>query len=167
MDDVAKAVGIKRASMVYYYRDKKTLYRELLQDLFYGLLERYQAVLDGPGSVAERILGCVDVWAAHVGERPGMVRIFMWEFALAHYASAPPLAAEFAPIAVALAGAVAEGQRQGTFRELEPMRLFMEIGGATAFLTLGMPVLAGDSPLAPDDLRSELRSLTRRLLFRD
>jgi hypothetical protein len=124
-------------------------------------------VLEGPGTVAERILGCIDVWARHVQERPGMVRIFMWEFALAHYASAPPLAAEFAPIAAMLGQAIQAGQTEGVFRELEPMRLFMEIGGATAFLTLGMPVLAGDSPLAPDDLRSELRSLTRRLLFRD
>jgi TetR/AcrR family transcriptional regulator len=167
MDDVAKEVGIKRASMVYYFRDKRTLYRELLQDLFEGLFGQYQAVLEGPGTVAERILGCIDVWARHVQERPGMVRIFMWEFALAHYASAPPLAAEFAPIAAMLGQAIQAGQTEGVFRELEPMRLFMEIGGATAFLTLGMPVLAGDSPLAPDDLRSELRSLTRRLLFRD
>src|SRR5262249_17953307 len=34
MEDVAERVGIRRASLVYYYRDKDALYQALLDDLF-------------------------------------------------------------------------------------------------------------------------------------
>jgi hypothetical protein len=93
----------------------------------------------------------------------------MWEFARIRHATAVPLAADIAPILTALSDAIAAGQRDATFREdVDPLRLVMAIGGATSFLTLGMRVLAADSsPLGLDALRSELRLMIRRILFRD
>ena len=56
MDDVAAEVGIKRASMVYYFRDKHSLYVALLQDLYGELLEQYRLCLDVGGTARDRIL---------------------------------------------------------------------------------------------------------------
>lgn len=168
MDDVAATVGIKRASMVYYYRDKRTLYLGLLGDLFGGLLERYTMILGGPGSARERILACLDAWADHVIERPGLLRILLWEFARIQPTTAGPLAADVAPIFLALSEAIAAGQREGTFRAVDPLRFIMAVGGATAFLTLGMRVLASEAePLGIEALRSELKAMAERMLFLD
>ena len=36
LEDVAAAVGIRRASIVYYFRDKRELYDAVLEDVFGG-----------------------------------------------------------------------------------------------------------------------------------
>ena len=38
LEDVAERVGIRRASIVYYFRDKRELYEAVLQDVFEELL---------------------------------------------------------------------------------------------------------------------------------
>ena len=81
MEDVAERVGIRRASLMYYFRDKQALYEALLDDLFGGLLGGYEAALAGPEPLTERYLRCIDVWAARVEERPALLRISMWEMA--------------------------------------------------------------------------------------
>ena len=168
MDDVAAEVGIKRASMVYYFRDKRSLYVALLEDVFGELLQRYRALLATPGSARDHMLGCLDVWARHVADRPGSVRILMWESARIRRASGDPLAAELAPIQSTIADLVVAGQRDGTFRQLDPLRFTMIVTGATAFLTLGMNVLtAAGEPLTAPELHRELRTLLERILFVD
>src|SRR5262245_18668854 len=168
MDEVAAEVGIKRASMVYYFRDKRSLYLALLEDVFGALLQRYRMLLAGPGSARERILACLEVWAQHVAERPGSVRILMWESARVRRASADPLAAELTPIQRTLAAAIEAGQRDGTFRLIDALRFLMIVTGATAFLTLGMDVLTADGePLSAGELHTELRALVERILFAD
>jgi TetR/AcrR family transcriptional regulator len=168
MDDVATDVGIKRASMVYYFRDKRSLYVALLDDLFGELLQRHRAVLTGPGTARDRILGCLDVWTTAVAERPGLVRIMMWESARLRRASAVPLAQGLAPIFSTLAEAIAAGQRDGAFRPIDPMRFLMVMTGATAFLTLGMNVLTSEGTALGDTaLHRELEGLMERILFVD
>jgi AcrR family transcriptional regulator len=168
MDDVATDVGIKRASMVYYFRDKRSLYLALLDDLFGELLQRHRAVLTGPGTARERILGCLNVWTGAVAERPGLVRIIMWESARVRRATAAPLAQGLAPILSTIADAIGAGQRDGSFRQVDPMRFLMVVTGATAFLTLGMNVLTADgASLSAPDLHQELEALVQRILFVD
>ena len=93
MEDVAERVGIRRASLMYYFRDKQALYEALLDDLFGGLLEGYEAALAGPEPLTERYLRCIDLWAARVEERPALLRISMWEMAGATPEEEVPLTA--------------------------------------------------------------------------
>ena len=168
MDDVAAEVGIKRASMVYYFRDKRSLYLALLEDLYGDLLRSYRAVLATPGSARDRVMAFVDLWAKHVADRPGSVRILMWESARVRRASSEPLAAELAPIQRTIKDLLAEGRHDGVFRALDALRFIMIVTGATAFLTLGMNVLTAETePLSGVELQSELRDLVQRILFVD
>ena len=52
LEDVADRVGIRRASIVYYFKDKKELYHAVLASVFGGLLERIQTALSGPASAS-------------------------------------------------------------------------------------------------------------------
>jgi TetR/AcrR family transcriptional regulator len=168
MDDVAAEVGIKRASMVYYFRDKRSLYLALLEDLYGDLLRRYRAVLATPGTARERVIACVDVWARHVADHPGSVRILMWESARVRRASAEPLAAELAPIQQTIADLLESGRLDGAFRSVDALRFIMIVTGATAFLAIGLNVLTAErQPLSPQELQTELRDLVQRLLFVD
>lgn len=168
MDDVAIEVGIKRASMVYYFRDKRSLYVALLDDIYGELGERYRQVVAETATPTESMFGFLDVWANHVAERPGSVRILMWESARIRRASADPLAEQLQPLQATIMDVIQVGQQQGTFRPIDPMRFIMIVTGATAFLTLGISVLrVAAEPLSPAELRTELRSLVQRILIDD
>jgi len=168
MDDVASSVGIRRASLVYYYRDKRHLYRALTEDLFGGLLQRYRTVLAGPGSTRERMVGCLDAWAEQVTQRPGLLRVLMWELARVPPVVNAEIVRDVAPIFAALSDVITTGQRDGAFRPIEPMRFIMMIGGATAFLTLGMGALvASGVPIGAEELKVQLREMAERMLFTD
>lgn len=169
MDDVAERVGIRRASLVYYFRDKQTLYEALLDDLFGDLVGRYAAALDGPGSAADRMLECIDVWAEQVEARPGMLRISLWEIARATAAKPVPLAARVRPIVEVLAEAVRSGQHEGVFRDIDPVGFVMSVAGTTSFLALRTALLSPEVAPQPGPgyLARELRDWVSRVLFVD
>ena len=170
MEDVAERVGIRRASLMYYFRDKQALYEALLDDLFGGLLEGYEAALAGPEPMAERYMRCLDVWAARVEERPALLRIAMWEMAGATPEQAVPLTAHVRPIVECLAEAVRAGQRQGVFRDdVDPVGFVMSVAGTTAFLGLRTALLSASvaPPLEPGRLAAELRAWAARILLKE
>jgi TetR/AcrR family transcriptional regulator len=168
MEDVAERVGIRRASLVYYFRDKQTLYEALLDDLFGGLLGRYEAALNGPGPITDRMLRCIDVWAAHVEAQPSLLRLTLWEIARAQPSQSVPLTSRVQPIVQRLAEAVIQGQRDGVFRsEVDPVGFVMSVAGTTAFLGFRTSLLSPSiaPPLEPGRLAAELRSWVTRVLF--
>lgn len=166
MDDVAERVGIRRASLVRYFRDKPTLYAAVLDDLFGDLLARYEATLAGPGTSVERFLRCVEVWANHVEAQPSLLRIVLWEIARASEAEPVPLAARVRPLVEVLCEALRAGQREGVLRDVDPVGFVMSVAGTTAFLNLRTSLLGPSlaPPLPPGALATELRSWVERIL---
>ena len=70
LDDVAQRVGIRRASLLYHFKDKGALYGAVLDSIFEDLIEGYRRVLDGDGSAGERLEQTVDTWLDVVSRRP-------------------------------------------------------------------------------------------------
>jgi TetR/AcrR family transcriptional regulator len=169
MDDVAERIGIRRASLVYYFRDKRALYEALLDDLFHDLLHRYEAALAGPGPLTDRMLRCIDAWATHIEERPGLLQITLWEIARAHPTKPVPLAPRVQPLVQVLSDAVRAGQREGVFRDVDPVGFVLSVAGTTAFLRSREVLLspATTTPVEPGVLAAELRSWVARVLFVD
>lgn len=168
MEDVAERVGIRRASVVHHFVDKQRLYVALLDDLFGGLLEGYHKALAGPESLQERLLHCIDVWVERVEDRPGLLRISLWEMARASPAEAVPMASRVQPIVRLLADTIRMGQEQGVCRsDVDAVGLVMSVAGTTAFLGLRTNLLgpALAAPMAAGSLREELRSWFARTLF--
>ena len=169
MEDVAERVGIRRASLVYYYPDKEALYQALLDDLFGELLGRYEAALTESGPLTERMLRCIDVWAQQVEARPSLVRLTLWEMARATSSDPGVMASRVQPIVQRLADAVRLGQREGVFRDVDPVGFVMSVAGTTAFLFFRTALLSPEiaPPLERGRLAVELRSWVERVLFVD
>jgi AcrR family transcriptional regulator len=79
LEDVAERVGIRRASIVYYFRDKRELYEAVLHDLFSDLLARVETALDAPGPLLERVDAAVGAWVETIGRRPSLPRLLLRE----------------------------------------------------------------------------------------
>src|SRR5512139_1830351 len=65
LEDVAQRVGIKRASIVYYFRDKRELYGAVLDSLFGELAERYRAALSSAAPIRERMEALINEWVSY------------------------------------------------------------------------------------------------------
>ena len=78
VEDVAEAVGLTRAGLFYYYKDKQTLYDAMLADAFRSLVDRLEAVLAADtGTVAQRIECAVEAWVDSIVARPTLARLVL------------------------------------------------------------------------------------------
>jgi TetR/AcrR family transcriptional regulator len=170
LDDVAERVGIRKPSVLHHFPDKRALYDAVLGDLVGGLFARLQTVMTGSPSLAGSVEAAVDAWVSYLGERPSLARILLREIADAR----PGMPSVFVQHALPLLGlmdqAIRAGQRQKIFLQIDPIHLASTVAGATVFFLLGTPLLGESWPFDQrsssqlDQLRDELRRITRRLL---
>jgi TetR/AcrR family transcriptional regulator len=170
LEDVAARVGIRRASMVYYFRDKRELYDAVLSDIFGELLDRYRTALTAPAPLPDRIEAVVDAWVGYVAERPTVARLLLWEAADGSRERVAVAAGHAAAVLSALTAAIEQGQREGVFHPIDPIHFILTIVGATVFFVAGTPRIVPDwpfDPLNPEQLQAhhnELLGISRRLL---
>ncbi len=170
LEDVATRVGIRRASLVYYFRDKRELYDAVLSDIFGELLNRYRVVLGTPAPLPQRIEAIVDTWVGYVAERPAVARLLLWEAADGSQDRVFAAAGHGAAVISTLTGAIQEGQRQGLFHPIDPIHFIFTVVGATVFFVAATPRMVPDwpfNPLSPQQLaahRTQLLGISRRLL---
>lgn len=170
LEDVAERVGIRRASMVYYFRDKQQLYDAVLSAVFGALLGRLHDAANAAGSIAERIEAAVTAWVNYVGERPTMARLLLREVSDASAARQPAVVEHARPILATMEALIREGQKKGLLQPLDPIHLASTIAGATVFFVAATPLLGADwphDPLSREQFtahRTEVLRITRRLL---
>ena len=173
LDDVAERVGIRRASIVYYFKDKRLLYDAVLESVLGGLYQRVDAALSGPGSLGQRVEAGVTAWVDYVGTRPTLARLLLREVA-----SAGP--GRRAEVVNRHARPFTELIREQMFERspaeiaalnpVDPVHLTATIVGSTVFFVAGMPALLPDRPFDPltrkqlENHRDELLRIVRRLL---
>jgi len=171
LEDVAERVGIRRASIVYYYRDKGELYEAVLASVFGSLLEQIEPVLRAAQPLAERTEKAVSAWIDFLVERPTAARLLLREVADARPGQPPRLGPYTEPFFATIRDvleSVAPGDSLADGAPIEPAHLASMIAGSTIFFVAAMPLLLpGFSPLENKQLdahRREVLGVTRRLL---
>lgn len=170
LGDVAERVGIRRASIVYYFRDKRDLYDAVLAQVFGGLLERTQAALLGRGRLGDRIEAAVGAWVDYVGERPSLARLLLREVADTTPERAAAMRPHTQPFVLLAEHVVAGSRGEALPRAVDPAHVASTIAGATVFFVAALPSLLPDpgfDPVSPAQLavhRELMLRLTRRLL---
>ncbi len=169
LEDVAARVGVKRAALFYYFKDKRALYTAVLESVFGDFLREVQAVVARENSdVAAIIQAVVSRWVEYVWERPATAYLLLHESARRPESELTPLAQPFLAM---LRQIFAEGKRQGVFSPItDPHHFGATIVGSTIFFVAAMPRFVADlpfDPLSPDQLeihRRDVLRVTRRLL---
>jgi TetR/AcrR family transcriptional regulator len=172
LEDVADRVGIRRASIVYYFRDKKELYHAVLASVFGGLLEKIEAALSRPDPLPARIEAGVGAWVDYVGVRPSIARLILREVADAAPGHRPAVLEHTRPFFDLVRRQVFErdGGAIARLSPIDPVHLASTIAGATVFFVAAMPALVPDlvlDPVSPAHLaahREEVLGIVRRLL---
>ena len=172
LEDVADRVGIRRASIVYYFKDKQELYHAVLASVFGGLLEKIEAALSLPDPLPARIEAGVGAWVDYVGARPSIARLILREVADAVPGRRSAVTLHTRPFFDLIRRQVFErdGGAVAHLAPIDPVHLASTIAGATVFFVAAMPALVPDQaldPVSPAHLaahREEVLGIVRRLL---
>lgn len=172
LEDISTRVGIRRASLLYYFRDKPELYDAVLAGLLGALHARVAAPLRAGGGLAQRIERAVSAWVDFIGERPALARIVLREAADATSERPPAILRHLPPFHALGFELLAASRDDPLLRAapIDPVHFASAIAGATIFFVAVMPVLAPQAavdPLEPAQLaahRDEVLRIARRLL---
>lgn len=77
--DIADMLGIRQASLYYYFGSKEEALEQVCMLGVEGFVERAAAIASTPGSAAERIRALVAAHLAPLGDRRDYVRVFLRE----------------------------------------------------------------------------------------
>jgi TetR/AcrR family transcriptional regulator len=151
LEDVAAAVGIRRASIFYYFADKPALYDAVLADVFDGLRARIEPVLLGGGPLAERAVAAVSAWIDYIAERPSTARLLLREVASVRAGHEPPLLRHTRAFheLVDRVRASSGGDAMAVAPPVDPVNLASLVAGSTVFFVAALPALLPGSPFDP------------------
>jgi TetR/AcrR family transcriptional regulator len=172
LEDVGEEVGIGRSAVLYHFRDKRHLYRAVLDDVFGGFIGAVQTPLTGPGTLPERIEAAVTASIDYGRRRPTAAHIALREAATANSEFRERIRRRTGPAMQLVQDLFDEGRRSGV---LDPIRsdafhFVSAIAGATMFYIAALPTFTADlpyDPLAPEQFEAHKRDvlqIARRLL---
>ena len=130
LDDIATEVGIRRAAIFYYFKDKREVYAAVLDAVFGD----WTAALPNVGSPAERLEAGLTGWIDYIVKRPSVARLILREAASAD----PDVVSQFVGAAGVplewFRAAIDQGVAAGKLKPLiEPHRFISLMGAITVF----------------------------------
>ena len=172
LEDVAEAVGIRRASIVYYFKDKQVVYDEVLARVFGEFRERLEEALETDGPMANRIEAAVSAWVDYVGGRPSFARILLREVADGAHPDRARLLSHIEPFRELVQDFLDRHRDDPLLKRatIDPAHMAATIAGATVFFVAAMPALIPETafdPLSEEHLEAhqlEVIKITRRLM---
>lgn len=169
LEDVALRVGIRRASLVYYFRNKQELYDEVEARIFDALGASVADVVGALSNPWDRINGLVDCWFEFMLSRPTAARIITRVIADITPRSTNPVEFSGATLLV-MEDVIRDGVEQGAFRPFRPVHFVNIVGASILYFVCAGPLYGEERAFDPSD-RSEiaafkqaLRVMTRSLL---
>jgi AcrR family transcriptional regulator len=142
-DRIAARARVNKAMIYYHFGSKSELYAEVVRDMVAAVGARVRAVADGPGSAEEKLDAWISALVEEAAARPWFPPIMLRELA----ARAPHFdATTFHMMNAVLAGVadvIAQGQREGTFRDVDPLLAHLSIMPPVLIFFARQRVLAG------------------------
>jgi len=142
-DRIAARARVNKAMLYYHFENKAALYAEVVRDMVGAVGARVRAIADGPGAAEDKLDAWISALVQEAAARPWFPPIMLRELA----ARAPHFdATTFHMMNDVLAGVadvIAQGQREGTFRDVDPLLAHLSIMPPVLIFFARQRVLAG------------------------
>ncbi len=161
-DAIARAAGVNKALLYYYFKDKESLYGAVIDNVFAGLRDRVLEVLSMKGTPTERLLAYAGAhfdYAASAAELPRVLQHAMMRGARSKSPHLKHIAKNyFTPIYEKLLELFDEGVRSGEFRKVDARRVVVCMIGSILHYFHAFPfavALGHVDPLSPENLAAQ------------
>jgi TetR/AcrR family transcriptional regulator len=158
-DAIARAAGVNKALLYYYFHDKDALYGAVLDRVFSGLKRAIDAVLDEPLPPRQKVLSYAGAHFDYIAQSPLYPRLVQRGMMSPGRTGSPQVSRAvkqyLAPIFRRLGAVVAEGIRAGEFRPVDPVQFIPSVVALIVFYFGVQPVfrqVTGTDPLSPKNL---------------
>jgi len=155
-DAIARAAGVNKALLFYYFRNKETLYGAVLDQVFSGLAAAVGGALDRDLPPREKVLAWAGAHFDYVASEPIYPRVVLREMMRAGRGGSPHIrriAKKYLrPIQGRLMELFREGVAAGEFRPVDPQHFVVSVVAMNVFYFSSAPMLRqmlGDDPLSP------------------
>lgn len=129
VDEIAAAAGVNKAMIYYHFADKLTLYRETVREMLRAVGEVAAEVAAMRGPAENRMIVFITGLISLADERPWFPPLMLREMA----EGGPRLDAEtlglMKAVFTSFGRILADGERDGTFRAVNPVLAYMSIIG--------------------------------------
>lgn len=156
IDQIARAAGVNKALLYYYYRDKEALYGAVLDRVFSGLVERLGRVLDQALAPREKILAYAGTHFDYIAASPFYPRLVMSEMMRTGRRGSPHIVRlvtrYLRPLQGRLVEVFREGIARGDFRPVDAQHFVLSMVAMNVFYfssAIFLRTLIGGDPLAP------------------
>ena len=151
-DAIARAAGVNKALLYYYFNDKESLYQAVLDEVFSGLRTTINTALAQKLPPRNRLIGYVRAHFDYIASNPLYPRIVQAEFLRAgRDPSRIKHIAEdyFRPVFSGISGLLKEGIESGDFRPVNPVHFIPSMVSVIAFFFNTAPVMKVITGLDP------------------
>jgi AcrR family transcriptional regulator len=169
LEDIAVAVGIRRASLLYHFGNKAEIYVAVFDALCDELNRRHRRALAAVEGPVERLDEGLREWVRFIHDRPAFLRLLLRELAGTKHLPPAAMARTLGGLVGEAAAGIREGQERGIFQDVDVVDVFLAVTGTSALHMMIGPGLATmaqgrASASGPDALHSRLVTLARKIL---
>ncbi len=176
-DGIARAAGVNKALLYYYFRDKETLYGAVLDRVFSGLTQRVLQVLDRELPPGEKILLYSATHFDYIASLPHTLpRVVQYETMRSGRNASPHMKRiverYFKPLFARLAEVMQEGIASGEFRSFNIRHFVLSMIALNVFYFNSATIFRlfdGKDPFSPEQIavrRAAVLDFVSAALFR-
>ena len=121
VDSIAKKAGVNKAMIYYHFQSKLGLHLAILRDMFGAVGARVKPIAEGGGGAAVKLDAWIETIVEEASARPWFPPIMLREVASGGERLDPDTLAAMQDVYGALRKIIAQGQRDGVFRAVDPL----------------------------------------------
>src|SRR5579871_932287 len=156
-DTIAREAQVNKALLYYYFKDKQTLYGEVIDGAFSGLKDTVFRVLDSNAPPREKILAYVGAYFDFIASNQLYPRLMQREMMRAREGQSVHIDKiiknYIQPIFVRVSEVMKEGIAKGDFRPVNPVHFVPSMVAMIVFYFSSAPMMqkmVGFNPLTPE-----------------